>query len=57
MAFPVVAVLFMLLEVLFGLIQAVIFSMLTLVFTALAVTVPEGHGDAAHDGADEPATH
>ncbi len=59
MAFPVVAVLFMLLEVLFGLIQAVIFSMLTLVFTALAVTVPEGHGhgDSAHDGADELATH
>ncbi len=52
MAFPVVAVLFMLLEVLFGLIQAIIFSMLTLVFTALAVTVPEGHGDAAHDGHD-----
>ncbi len=60
MAFPVVAVLFMLLEILFGLIQAVIFSMLTLVFTALAVTVPEGHGhgDSAHDehdGAEEAA--
>ena len=52
MAFPVVAVLFMLLEVLFGLIQAVIFSMLTLVFTALAVTVPEGHGETAHDEHD-----
>lgn len=60
MAYPIVAVLFMLLELLFGMIQAIIFSMLTLVFTALAVTVPEGHGDAAHDehgGAESAAVH
>ena len=60
MGFPVVAVLFMLLELLFGLIQAVIFSMLTLVFTALAVTVPEGHGDSAHEehhGAEGAVAH
>lgn len=49
MGFPVVAVLFMLLEVLFGLIQGVIFAMLTLVFTALAVAVPEGHAEDAHN--------
>jgi len=49
MGFPVVAVLFMLLEVLFGLIQGVIFAMLTLVFTALAVALPEGHSEGAHN--------
>ena len=57
MGFPIVAVLFLLLEVLFGLIQAVIFSMLTLVFTALAVAPAEGHGEAAHDGAEGAAAH
>lgn len=45
MAFPFVAVPFMIMELLFGLIQAIIFSMLTLIFTSLASHLPEGHGD------------
>ena len=52
---PVLAVVFMVLEVLFGLIQAIVFAMLTLIFTSLAVHVPEGHGD--HGSADQAAAH
>jgi hypothetical protein len=60
MSFPVVAVPFMAMELLFGFIQALIFSMLTLIFTSLAVQHQPGHeGDAhgaehgrAHSGAD-----
>lgn len=45
MSFPLIAIPFMAMELLFGLIQAVIFSMLTLIFTSLAVHIPPGHGD------------
>lgn len=47
--FPVVALPFMVLELLFGFIQALIFTMLTLIFTSLATQLIPGHGDhAAH---------
>jgi F-type H+-transporting ATPase subunit a len=45
MQFPIVAVPFMVLELLFGFIQAVIFFMLTLIFTSLATHLPGGHGE------------
>ncbi|MBI3974130.1 MAG: F0F1 ATP synthase subunit A [Chloroflexi bacterium] len=51
MAFPVVALPFMVMELLFGFIQALIFSMLTLIFTGLAVYIPPGH--KAHGGHHE----
>jgi F-type H+-transporting ATPase subunit a len=44
MGFPVVAVIFMFAELFFGFIQALIFSILTLIFTSLAVYVAPGHG-------------
>jgi F-type H+-transporting ATPase subunit a len=48
MQFPIVAVPFMILELLFGFIQAVIFFMLTLIFTSLATHLPGGHGEGRH---------
>jgi F-type H+-transporting ATPase subunit a len=48
MAFPVIAVLFMFAELFFGFIQAVIFSILTLIFTSVATYVPPGHGHDEH---------
>ena len=50
MNLPVVAVPFMLMELLFGFIQAVIFAMLTLIFTSLATYIPPGHGGHGHGG-------
>lgn len=50
MSFPFIAVIFMFAEMFFGFIQALIFSILTLIFTSLAVYVPPGHG---HHGEDE----
>jgi F-type H+-transporting ATPase subunit a len=54
MNLPLVGVPFMLLELFFGLIQAIIFAMLNLVFTSIATYLPGGHGDEAHG---EPGTH
>jgi F-type H+-transporting ATPase subunit a len=51
MAFPIVAVPFMVMELLFGFIQAVIFSMLTLIFTSLASHLPAGHAGHEPEGA------
>lgn len=48
MAFPVLAVPFMFMELLFGFIQAIIFSLLTLIFTSLASHLPEGHEAGEH---------
>jgi len=48
MAFPVIAVLFMFAELFFGFIQAIIFSILTLIFTSVAAFVPPGHGHDEH---------
>lgn len=48
MNWPVVAVPFMFMELLFGFIQAVIFAMLTLIFTVLATYIQPGHGGHAH---------
>jgi len=41
---PVVGVLFLVLELLFGLIQATIFTMLTLSFTSVSISGAEEHG-------------
>ena len=50
MSFPIIALPFMVMELLFGLIQAIIFSMLTLIFTSLASHLPGGHETAGgHD--------
>jgi F-type H+-transporting ATPase subunit a len=50
MNLPVVAIIFMFAELFFGFIQALIFSILTLIFTSLAVYVAPGHGHGeAHD--------
>jgi F-type H+-transporting ATPase subunit a len=51
MSFPIIAIPFLFMELLFGLIQAVIFSLLTLIFTSLASYVPPGHGNG-HGQAD-----
>jgi F-type H+-transporting ATPase subunit a len=40
---------FMLLELLVGLIQATVFSMLTLVYVSILTTAPHGHNEAAHE--------
>lgn len=48
MNWPVVAIPFIGMELLFGFIQAMIFSMLTLIFTILATTLLPGHG-GGHD--------
>lgn len=53
MAFPFVAIPFMAMELLFGFIQALIFTMLTLIFTSLAVYVPPGHSEAHHSGGSQ----
>ena len=55
MNLPFAALPFMILELLFGFIQALIFAVLTLIFTALATFMPAGHGaghgDEAHGAA------
>jgi F-type H+-transporting ATPase subunit a len=43
MSLPLVGAIFMILEVLFGLIQALIFTMLTLIFASLAMSGEHGH--------------
>jgi len=50
MNLPLAALPFMILELLFGFIQALIFAVLTLIFTSLATFLPTGHGDEAHGG-------
>jgi F-type H+-transporting ATPase subunit a len=50
MNIPLAALPFMILELLFGFIQALIFAVLTLIFTSLATFLPTGHGDEAHGG-------
>lgn len=50
MNWPIVAVPFMGMELLFGFIQAVIFAMLTLIFTSLATYIPPGHGGHGRGG-------
>jgi F-type H+-transporting ATPase subunit a len=59
MSFPVVAVPFMAMELLFGFIQALIFTLLTLIFTSLAVYVPPGHeaGNGRAHGSVEGSRH
>jgi len=62
MGFPVIAVPFMIMELLFGFIQATIFSMLALIFTSLATHLPEGHAAgghevASHESQPTPAAH
>ncbi len=52
MNWPIVAVPFMGMELFFGFIQAVIFSMLTLIFTSLSTYIPPGHGEHGHGGAE-----
>lgn len=52
MNLPIVAIIFMFAELFFGFIQALIFSILTLIFTSLAVYVAPGHGHG-----DEHAGH
>jgi F0F1-type ATP synthase membrane subunit a len=44
----VVVVVFFALELLFGMIQAFIFAVLTLVFTVIATAEHGGHGDEHH---------
>jgi F-type H+-transporting ATPase subunit a len=63
MNLPLAALPFLILELLFGFIQALIFAVLTLIFTSLATFLPAGHHEAAHDDAaaaagshGEPAT-
>jgi hypothetical protein len=56
MGFPLIAVPFMIMELLFGFIQATIFTMLTLIFTSLASHLPEGH-EAGEHGGHERAAH
>lgn len=53
MNLPLVAIIFMFAELFFGFIQALIFSILTLIFTSLAVYVAPGHGHGGHGGHDE----
>ena len=53
MNWPIVAVPFMFMELLFGFIQAVIFGMLMLIFTALATYIPPGHGGHDHEESKE----
>jgi F-type H+-transporting ATPase subunit a len=55
MNLPLAALPFMILELLFGFIQALIFAVLTLIFTSLATFLPTGHGDEAHG--DHEAAH
>jgi F-type H+-transporting ATPase subunit a len=55
MNLPFAALPFLILELLFGFIQALIFAVLTLIFTSLATFLPTGHGDEAHG--DHEAAH
>ncbi len=55
MGFPLIAVPFMIMELLFGFIQATIFTMLTLIFTSLASHLPEGHAAGEHGGHERAA--
>ncbi len=48
MNWPLVALPFLVMELLFGFIQALIFTMLTLIFCSLATYLPAGHGEEAH---------
>ncbi len=48
---------FLFLEILVGLIQAVVFSMLTLVYLTIATTPIKSHDDHAHEEEHAPATH
>jgi F-type H+-transporting ATPase subunit a len=58
MGFPIIAVLFMFAELFFGFIQAIIFSILTLIFTSVAAYVPPGHGGhGPGDHAEEATGH
>lgn len=58
MNLPVVAIIFMFAELFFGFIQALIFSILTLIFTSLAVYVAPGHGHGeGHGGHEEEHGH
>ena len=57
MNWPIVAVPFMGMELLFGFIQAVIFGMLTLIFTTLATYIPAGHGGHGHGDGDHGDGH
>ncbi len=57
MNWPVVGVPFMFMELLFGFIQAVIFSMLTLIFTVLATYIPPGHGGHSHGDSEDGEGH
>jgi F-type H+-transporting ATPase subunit a len=57
MNLPLVGVPFMLLELFFGFIQAVIFAILTLIFTSLATYLPAGHGEEAHGEHGEHGEH
>lgn len=50
MNLPLIAIPFIGMELLFGFIQALIFSMLTLIFTILATTMPPGHGEGHGNG-------
>jgi F-type H+-transporting ATPase subunit a len=54
MNLPLAGVPFMLLELFFGFIQAVIFAILTLIFTSIATYLPAGHGEAAHGAPGAP---
>jgi F-type H+-transporting ATPase subunit a len=51
MNLPFAAIIFMFAELFFGFIQALIFSILTLIFTSLAVYVAPGHGHGEHGDA------
>jgi len=57
MAFPLIAIPFMVMELLFGFIQAIIFTMLTLIFTSLASHLPEGHQAGGHEPYAAHPTH
>ena len=48
MNIPLAALPFMVLELLFGFIQALIFAVLTLIFTSLATSLTTGHAGASH---------
>ena len=57
MNWPIVAVPFMAMELFFGFIQAIIFGILTLIFTSLATYLPPGHGGHGHGDADHGDVH
>ena len=57
MNWPIVAVPFMAMELFFGFIQALIFGILTLIFTSLATYIPPGHGGHGHGDDDHGDVH